>query len=243
VRSGTIECGFGKPLDIKDKTMEKKRYILAGTGSRGLGMFGRPLCFDEELSKHAEIVGLYDVSPARMDYVRTELKKEEDFPCSTDLDELAGRIDFDGVIVATKDAAHAEVILKGLSLGKRVFCEKPVCIDEKQVKAVLEAEEKSEGDVFVTHNMRYSPAFSLIKQEIDNGIVGKLIFVEYNDFLDRRHGADYFRRWHGVKKNSGGLAVHKSSHHYDILNYIVGSFAETLYATGGTSFYGTNAPF
>jgi len=223
--------------------MAKKRYILAGTGSRGLGMFGRPLTFDEELSAESEIVGLHDISPARMDFVRRQLEKPEGFPCSTDFDELAGSLEFDGVIVATKDAAHAGVILKGLEYGKRVFCEKPVCVDEAQVRAILAAEAASEGDVLVTHNVRYSPGFARVKEVIDEGLIGDLIFVEYNDYLDRHHGADYFRRWHGVKANSGGLAVHKASHHYDILNHIVGSFGRTMFATGGVSFYGKNGPF
>jgi len=223
--------------------MEKKRYILAGTGSRGLGMFGKPLSFDEELSRYAEIVGLYDVSPARMAFARKELGKPDDFPCDTDFDRLAARVEFDAVIVATTDRAHAEIIVKALSYGKRVFSEKPVCINAAQVREILRAEKESAGGVFVTHNMRYDPAFSTIKKVIDEGAVGRLIFVEYNDFLDRRHGADYFRRWHGEKENSGGLAVHKSCHHFDILNYIVGSYADTLYATGATSFYGKNGPF
>ena len=33
------------------------------------------------------------------------------------------------------------------------------------------------------------------------------------------HGADYFRRWHRRKEISGGLLVHKSSHHFDLVNW------------------------
>ena len=39
--------------------------------------------------------------------------------------------------------------------------------------------------------------------------------------LDTRHGADYFRRWHRERKNSGSLLVHKSTHHFDILNWLI----------------------
>ena len=37
--------------------------------------------------------------------------------------------------------------------------------------------------------------------------------------LDTRHGADYFRRWHRNKNNSGGLMVHKATHHFDLVNW------------------------
>ncbi|MFH1706887.1 MAG: Gfo/Idh/MocA family oxidoreductase [Planctomycetota bacterium] len=221
----------------------KKRYVLAGCGGRGLGMFGKPLTFDKELAPHSEVVALYDASPARMEFTRRELNKVPGFPMFTDWDALARQVDFDGLVVATVDRTHADLIVKGLKLGKRVFCEKPVCVTPAQVRAILAAEKRSKGTVFVTHNMRYSPAFMHIKKLIDGGLIGRLIFAEFNDFLDRHHGADYFRRWHGVKKNSGGLAIHKSSHHFDLLQFIVGSRGRTLSAMGATSFYGKNGPY
>ncbi len=231
----------GHPATLRGINV-KKRYILAGTGSRGLGMFGKPITFGEDLEGHGEIVGFCDSSPARMAFGRKWLEKPEDFPCSVDLGEVASQVECDGVIVATMDSAHAGYIVKALELGKRVFCEKPVCTDAAQVRAILAAEEASDANVLVTHNVRYGPAFDTIKKTVESGLIGDLLFVEYNDFLDRSHGADYFRRWHGLKACSGGLAIHKSSHHYDILNYIVGSFGKTMYATGGTEFYGKAGP-
>ena len=37
-------------------------------------------------------------------------------------------------------------------------------------------------------------------------------------YLDARHGADYFRRWHRLRSKSGSLWVHKSTHHFDLIN-------------------------
>ena len=51
--------------------------------------------------------------------------------------------------------------------------------------------------------------------------------------LDTVHGADYFRRWHRDKKNSGGLLVHKSSHHFDLVNWWIGDVPARVYARGG----------
>jgi predicted dehydrogenase len=39
--------------------------------------------------------------------------------------------------------------------------------------------------------------------------------------LDTAHGADYFRRWHRDKANSGGLLIHKASHHFDLVNWLL----------------------
>ena len=56
--------------------------------------------------------------------------------------------------------------------------------------------------------------------------------------LDTRHGADYFRRWHRNKVNNGGLLVHKSTHHFDLVNWWIDSEPETVFAMGDLKFYG-----
>lgn len=56
--------------------------------------------------------------------------------------------------------------------------------------------------------------------------------------LNTNHGADYFRRWHREKRNSGGLLVHKSTHHFDLVNFWLQTRPQTVYATGDLKFYG-----
>src|SRR5699024_5589973 len=48
----------------------------------------------------------------------------------------------------------------------------------------------------------------------------------------------YFRRWHRDKANSGGLFVHKSSHHFDLVNWWTGQVPERVDARGGLGVYG-----
>ncbi len=40
------------------------------------------------------------------------------------------------------------------------------------------------------------------------------------------------------KCESGGLLIHKASHHFDILNWFADSIPDTLTALGSTKFYG-----
>ena len=51
-------------------------------------------------------------------------------------------------------------------------------------------------------------------------------------------GADYFRRWHRNKNNSGGLMVHKATHHFDLVNWWLASKPVTVMAMGDLDFYG-----
>jgi predicted dehydrogenase len=61
--------------------------------------------------------------------------------------------------------------------------------------------------------------------------------VNFEWRLDTYHGADYFRRWHRRKANSGGLFVHKATHHFDLLNWWLGSVPRRVAARGRRVFY------
>jgi len=63
--------------------------------------------------------------------------------------------------------------------------------------------------------------------------------VHFEWLLDVRHGADYFRRWHRDRANSGGLLVHKASHHFDLVNWWIASVPVRVYAEGRLFFYGS----
>jgi predicted dehydrogenase len=69
-------------------------------------------------------------------------------------------------------------------------------------------------------------------------VIGKAFSVHFEWLLDTRHGADYFRRWHRDKRNSGGLLVHKATHHFDLVNFWLGSRPRTVFAMGDLRFYG-----
>ena len=62
--------------------------------------------------------------------------------------------------------------------------------------------------------------------------------MHFEWLLDVRHGADYFRRWHRDKANSGGLLVHKASHHFDLVNWWLDDEPEEVFAAGRLFFYG-----
>lgn len=56
--------------------------------------------------------------------------------------------------------------------------------------------------------------------------------------LDCAHGSDFMRRWHRDKANSGGIQMHKSIHHFDLVHFWLGTEPETVYCVGGLRFYG-----
>jgi len=90
----------------------------------------------------------------------------------------------------------------------------------------------------VTFNYRYAPTNTKIRELIMDGVIGKVFSVHFEWLLNTQHGADYYRRWHRNKHNSGGLLVHKSTHHFDLVNFWLGAKPETVFAFGELNFYG-----
>jgi predicted dehydrogenase len=224
----------------KTKPMAAKNYVLAGTGGRGVNMFAKPLVGDEFDGK-ARLVGLFDRNASRMRAANEMLGT--DLPTYTDYRSMLQDLDPDGVIIATQDSAHCQFLVETLQAGKRAICEKPLCTTAEQCRRIAAAAAKSDAQGLVTHNARYGAASTAIKQILTSGRLGRILTMEYHEMLDRRHGADYFRRWHRRKANSGGLLIHKASHHFDLLNWFADSLPDKLVAVGDLAFYGKNNAF
>ena len=182
------------------------------------------------------IVALCDTNRTRMDYYVERIGQE--VPCFAPAEfdkvlELA-----DAVIVTTVDATHARYVCAALDAGRDVIVEKPLTIDADGCAAIAAAAERSTGKLIVTFNYRYSPRNSAVRRLLMQGAIGEVTSVHFEWTLDTIHGADYFRRWHRDRANSGGLLVHKSTHHFDLVNWWLGSAPELVFAQTDLRFYG-----
>jgi predicted dehydrogenase len=110
--------------------------------------------------------------------------------------------------------------------------------DLPKLQAIFEAIEQTGRSLRVTFNYRYAPAYTRFRQLVLEGAVGKPLAVDFSWMLDTSHGADYFRRWHREKENSGGLLVHKATHHFDLVNWWIDAYPTSVFAQGRLSFYG-----
>ncbi|MCL4520609.1 MAG: Gfo/Idh/MocA family oxidoreductase [Firmicutes bacterium] len=208
-------------------------YCIVGAGSRGLSMFA------EDLVGHyqdvARLTAIADINPGRVNHALQVLGSG--VKGFTDFDEMLDTAPCDVVIVTTKDATHDEFIVKAMSRGKDVISEKPMTTDAAKCRSILAAERETGRNLRVTFNYRYAPYKTEVKRLLQEGIVGDVQSVEFRWFLDTVHGADYFRRWHSQKKNSGGLLVHKATHHFDLINWWLDLEPQEVVAMGARQYY------
>lgn len=218
----------------------RRRYAIVGTGGRS-EMFIEAAVV--QYRDQAELVALCDVSQVRMDYWNREIEGRfgaTGVPTyhADDFDKMVRRQRPDVVVVTTIDCMHHHYIVRALELGCDAITEKPMTIDEVKAQAIFDAVARTGGHVTVCFNFRYTPEVTLVRRLIMEGRIGQPLAVDLTWMLDTSHGADYFRRWHREKDKSGGLLVHKATHHFDIVNFWVDSIPKTVFAMGDLKFYG-----
>lgn len=197
-------------------------------------MFARAIV--ERYADAAALVGLCDPNPKRSAWVRDQLCA--DIPTYQDFETMVHQTRPDTVIVTTVDRYHAEYIRRAFALGCDVICEKPLAITAEMCRDIIDAENEYGRKVTVTFNCRFMPYFARIKSLLAGGLVGRVLNVDFEWLLDTSHGADYFRRWHRRMENSGGLLVHKATHHFDIVNWLLEQDPVTVSANGTLKYYG-----
>lgn len=218
----------------------KKLYAVVGTGGRSV-MFISALA--EKYRNVGQIVGFCDASATRMKWYNDKLQNEyklEPVPtyAPDQFEKMIAETKPDTVIVTCMDSLHHKYIVRAMELGCDAISEKPMTTDAAKAKEIFDAIERTGRKLRVTFNYRYSPYTTKVRELIRDGVIGTPTAVDFSWVLDTSHGADYFRRWHREKQNSGGLLVHKSTHHFDMINWWIASTPKTVYAMGDLKFYG-----
>ena len=219
--------------------MSKKRYALIGCGSRARFFYESVVTTYSETS---EMAAFCDLSPTRMKYANSRLEKLGAKPVPAykhvDFEKMIKETKPDYIIVTTVDRTHDHYIIKAMELGCDVITEKPMTIDEEKAQNILDAQKKYGKSLRVTFNYRYAPHNTKIRELIENDTIGEVFSIHFEWLLDINHGADYYRRWHRNKYNSGGLLVHKSTHHFDLVNFWLKDTPKQVFAMGDLRFYG-----
>ncbi len=216
---------------------QKKTYVQVGLGGRS-SMFR-----DAVIGKYGEyssLAAVCDINEGRVKLAQMAAREkgvEVDGYSAADFDRMLAEKKPDCVIVTTKDSTHAEYICRAMIAGCDVITEKPMTMDAEKCQQIIDTQKRTGRNCTVTFNYRYAAPRTQVKELLMSGVIGNVLSVDFEWLLDTKHGADYFRRWHRNKSNSGGLLVHKATHHFDLVNWWLSDVPESVYASGTRSFY------
>ena len=215
-----------------------RRFALIGLGARSL-MYQQAI--QETYAAHARLVAVCDSNAGR---VASALERSAGLPGpppagygAGDFDRLLAETRPEVVLVTTMDSTHDDYLVRAMEAGCDVITEKPMTTTPAKCQRILDARRRTGRNCRVLFNYRYSPPRTQVKDLLMAGAIGDILSVDFHWLLNTNHGADYFRRWHARKENSGGLMVHKATHHFDLVNWWLGAVPVSVSATGKREFY------
>jgi predicted dehydrogenase len=94
-----------------------------------------------------------------------------------DFKELLDRPDLDAVVIATPVKTHHPIAKEFLSHGKHVLVEKPFTHSYDTALELIKLAEEKEKVLMVDHTYEYTAAVNKIRSIIENGELGKILYI------------------------------------------------------------------
>lgn len=166
-----------------------------------------------------ELVALCDVRPERME-------NYADMRRYTDFEEMLAKEDLDILDICVPTYLHADFAIKAMERGLHVICEKPISLNQEDVKRVYDAARKNNVKFMVAQVIRFWPEYELIKELYDTGKYGKLL-SGYMSRLSAMPGWSW-DNWMQDESRSGLAAFDLHIHDMDYMVYAFGKPQNTI---------------
>jgi predicted dehydrogenase len=143
----------------------------------GLGYWGPNIARNFAALPEAELAWVCDASDAN------RLRVASMFPAAraaADLDEVLADDSVDAVALATPVPTHASLAIRVLDAGKHCFVEKPIAQSAADAEAVVAAAERADRTLMVGHLLEYHPGVVKLKELIDGGELGRVLYIYGN---------------------------------------------------------------
>lgn len=147
----------------------------------------------------------------------------------TSWEKLVERDDIDMVDITAPSNFHKEITIRAVEAGKHVFCEKPLALNLKDAREMLEVAEKNKIKHQIGFNYRFAPAIQLAKKLIDDGKIGRIFHFRALYLQDYIIDPEFPLVWRLDKKVAGsGSHGDLGAHLIDLARYLVGDFDRVI---------------
>jgi predicted dehydrogenase len=171
------------------------------------------------LDPRAELVAACDADEKLLDKRRREWSIER---TTTDYREICADPNVDGVLIATPNFTHQPIAVAAAQAGKHIMCEKPLGLNAREVRDMLDAAEVA-GVVHMTaFTYRFAPAMRYIKRLVERGDLGEPRHFRSQRFLDLPEASWGWRQYQS-KAGAGDLfdmTIHRIDFAHDLLGPI-----------------------
>jgi predicted dehydrogenase len=140
----------------------------------GIGAWGKNLLRNFHTLNHCHVRLVCDQDESTM---ASALETFQGLNFTYKYEDILKDDEIDAVVIATPPATHFDMAMEAIAAGKDVFVEKPLVLDVKEGIRLVEAAEKNQRILMVGHIMEYHPVSLLLKEYVDDGILGEIYYL------------------------------------------------------------------
>jgi len=191
-------------------------------GLIGYGYWGPNLARNFNSNSEIELSSICDFSPDRLEAAG---KLYPNVKLVSNVEELFNDTQLDAIAVATPVSTHFELAKKAILSGKHVWLEKPMTEKVEQGEELIDLAQKKNKVLLVDHTFVYTGAVRKIKEIIEKGELGDLIYY------------DSTRMNLGLFQQDVNVVWDLAPHDISIMDYLM-PFKKVAVSATGSHFYG-----
>lgn len=207
-----------------------KSRVSAGVslGVIGAGLFGKALLLPA--LKNIKSIRFHTLSTSSSANTYHTAKKYGFENCTTDYKEVLDNNEINAVVVLTPHSLHAKMVMEALKAGKHVFVEKPLCVNEEELKEIVDSysslvtHHASQPLLMVGYNRRFSPHALKIREYL-KGRQDPMV-------INYRINAGYVApdHWVHTEEEGGSRIIGEVCHFVDMMQFMTESNTSRVYA-------------
>ena len=214
----SVHTNNSKSISIPESNKDSKTVgDTCSVGIIGAGNFASATLVPGLLKTNASIKYIADINGLS---AKILAKKAKASVATSDYKEMLKDDTLSSVIITTRHDLHAKMVIESLVAGKNVMVEKPLCLNQSELDAIIEAVNVSKRMVTVGFNRRFAPLVQNLKKLIGDGPMN--IVATMN--------AGYIPPdvWVHDLEIGGGRIIGEACHYIDLCTFISGSLVKSV---------------
>ena len=186
----------------------------------GMGRIGKVHADTIQANSNAELAAIHDP-------INNEINRlQKRYSCQQmSLDDITNNDQIKGVLICTPTDTHVDLIKRFLYTKKAVFCEKPLDLNLRKVKKLVQLVSESKSQVMLGFNRRFDPHFAKLKAHLTKKEIGVIEQITITSRDPNPPTIEYI-------KQSGGIFKDMAIHDLDMAVFLADEKIHSITALG-----------
>ncbi len=208
-------------IRLSASSSRRGRTDTPGIGVIGAGSHAVSFMFDAIAAQPVHLRGLMSAGGFKGKWYGD--KYHFDY-VANDSDDLFNDEQIDAVFILSRHNSHGRLTVRAMEAGKDVFVEKPLCLTEDELDAIIAAQRATGSRLMVGYNRRYAPMGRKLYARFHNH--AQPLTVNYRANIGFRPA----NHWLHDLNVGGGLILGEAVHFIDFAQYLVDAVPQRVYA-------------